>query len=100
MLIALHSQGEEIYYDFCGNAPEGARERAQKMAAAGGYRVCEPKGTAAFGGMKDWFIDEFKKEGYTLEIGKGKNPLTDLKAAYEPMAKTLLCAFENCKPGV
>jgi len=30
---------------------------------------------AVGGGFKDWFIEEFKKPGFTIEIGKGKNPL-------------------------
>ena len=26
-------------------------------------------------GYKDWFIKKFKKPGFTVEIGKGENPL-------------------------
>jgi g-D-glutamyl-meso-diaminopimelate peptidase len=26
-------------------------------------------------GYKDWFIQDYKKPGYTIEVGKGINPL-------------------------
>lgn len=75
MLLAFHSQGREIYYDFDGMAGKRSREIADKMAEESGYKVCRPEGTASFGGCKDWFIKEFGREGFTVEIGEGKNPL-------------------------
>ena len=27
------------------------------------------------GGFKDWFIEKYQRPGFTIEIGKGKNPL-------------------------
>lgn len=100
MLIAFHSQGREIYYDF--NGKEGARSReiAEKMAAVSGYSACVPEGTATFGGCKDWFIDEFGKEGFTVEMGYGKNPLSIdmLDSVYDECAKIILCVqTEMCK---
>ena len=32
-------------------------------------------GLASHGGFKDWFISELRKPGFTMEIGKGENPL-------------------------
>lgn len=75
MLLAFHSQGGEIYYDFDGMEGERAEELAQKMSEESGYSVCRPTGTASFGGCKDWFIKEFGREGFTVEVGHGKNPL-------------------------
>ncbi|MCC8169844.1 MAG: M14 family metallocarboxypeptidase [Oscillospiraceae bacterium] len=75
MLLAFHSQGEEIYYDFDGMTGKKSEEIAEKLAEESGYKVCRPTGTAAFGGCKDWFIKEFGREGFTVEIGRGKNPL-------------------------
>lgn len=75
MLIAFHSQGREIYYDYDGMAAENSKRIADKMAEASGYTVGAPIGSAAFGGCKDWFIKEFGKAGFTVEIGSGKNPL-------------------------
>lgn len=75
MLLAFHSQGGEIYYDFDGMAGERSEEIAKKLAEESGYIACAPTGTAVFGGCKDWFIKEFGREGFTVEIGHGKNPL-------------------------
>jgi len=75
MLIAFHSQGGEIYYDFDGMVAENSRNIANKMAKESGYAVSVPTGSASFGGCKDWFIKEFGKAGFTVEIGHGENPL-------------------------
>lgn len=75
MLLAFHSQGGEIYYDFDGMVGRRSEELAKKMAGVSGYSACSPTGTAVYGGCKDWFIKEFGREGFTVEIGHGKNPL-------------------------
>ena len=92
MLLAFHSQGREIYYDFDGMEGERSREIADKMAEESGYAVCRPEGTASFGGCKDWFIKEFGREGFTVEIGEGKNPLPMemLDEIYEENEKLIL----------
>lgn len=97
MLIAFHSQGKEIYYDFDGMTGKRSEEIAQKLAEESGYAVCRPTGTAAFGGCKDWFIKEFGKEGFTVEIGSGENPLpmSDLDNIYEENEKLILRAMEE-----
>lgn len=77
MVICLHSQGEEIYHGFRGIYPEGSLDIAKAMAEESGYVIAEPEGTATFGGMKDWFCDKFSRPGFTIEVGKGKNPLAD-----------------------
>ena len=56
MLLAFHSQGSEIYYDFDGMTGKHSLEIAEKMAKESGYAVCVPEGTASYGGCKDWFI--------------------------------------------
>lgn len=72
-VFAVHSQGEEIYYNYRGFEPPCAEPMARQMAAAAGYRaVCLQDSDAGF---KDWFIRQFRRPGFTLEIGKGCNPL-------------------------
>ncbi len=95
ILIALHSQGGEIYCDFEGYYPEGALETAEAMSRLSGYKVCMPVGSAAFGGCKDWFIREFDRPGFTVEVGHGQNPLpmSMLDDIYEENARLLLCAM-------
>ena len=48
---------------------------AQVAAAVSGYQVATPQGLASHGGLKDWFIEQTGRAGFTLEMGKGKNPL-------------------------
>lgn len=93
-VIALHSQGEEIYYDYGDNTPKNARLLADALAMPCGYKVCRPTGTASHGGFKDWFIKETKQCGFTIEIGKGENPLpiTDLIPIYQKLKETLFIA--------
>jgi len=97
MLIAFHSQGKEIYFDFDGITAENSRKVAEEMAKVSGYAVSMPTGSASFGGCKDWFIKEFGKAGFTIEIGSGKNPLPDdsLSEIYDENAKIILKAMEE-----
>lgn len=95
MLMAFHSQGGEIYYDFDGRAEERSRELALEFSRVSGYSPASPSGSAAFGGCKDWFINEFGKAGFTIEIGHGKNPLPTsmLDKIYRENSEILLCAL-------
>ena len=90
--LVLHSQGEEIYWRYGAKIPCGAAELAQKFADASGYRLVENAGLASHGGFKDWFISQFARPAFTIEIGKGKNPLplTDFEgvlARVEPLLR-------------
>ena len=97
ILIAFHSQGKEIYYDFDGITAENSRKLAEEMAKVSGYAVSTPTGSAAFGGCKDWFIKEFGKAGFTIEIGSGQNPLPmeKLNEIYDENAMIILKAMEE-----
>lgn len=75
MVMALHSQGQVIYYDFCGVVPMGTEEYLSRFEKVSVYRRELPSGISSYGGYKDWFIKKFKKPGFTVEIGKGENPL-------------------------
>lgn len=75
LFIAFHSQGKEIYYDFNGMENKKSKETAQAIADKCGYTAAIPKGTASFGGAKDWYIKEYHKQAFTVELGYGKNPL-------------------------
>ena len=75
LLLAFHTQGKEIYYDFEEIMGERGRQIAEFIAKETAYKVTEPTGSGLFGGCKDWFIREFHRPGFTVELGKGKNPL-------------------------
>lgn len=90
--FAFHSQGEEIYWRYGPRTPRNSEEMAKMLAVTSGYRLADPEGLAANGGFKDWFIDVFGRPGFTIEIGKGKNPLpaSDLPAIYSGVFNMLL----------
>ncbi len=75
MVIAFHSQGKEIYYEFDGKSHKDARRIACRLAQAAGYKVSIPAGFTSYSGMKDWVIDRFMLPAFTIEVGKGTNPL-------------------------
>jgi g-D-glutamyl-meso-diaminopimelate peptidase len=75
LTVSYHTQGEEIYWKFSGIEPEGAREIAENMAAVSGYSIADVPYESGFAGYKDWFIQETKKPGFTIEAGRGVNPL-------------------------
>ena len=93
-VIALHSQGEEIYWQYGDKTPERSRLMAGVMSALSGYSIEEVKGLASHGGFKDWFIERFNKPGFTIEIGKGINPLpiSDFDSIYNRIEEMLLLA--------
>ena len=97
MLVCFHSQGEEIYYDFDGCELPESKTIAEHMAAVSGYSVKRPQGTASVGGCKDWFIREFGKVGFTVEMGKGKNPLPDseIEKIYPENARIVFSCMED-----
>lgn len=92
--IAFHSQGEEIYYGFDGKIPKNSEKIANLFSIASNYKLSKPEGLAVGGGFKDWFVSEFNKPAFTVEIGLGKNPLpiSDFEKVYEKIKKMLLIA--------
>ncbi len=74
-VLTLHTQGEEIYYGNKATAPKNGAVIAEKLGKLCGYKVSHPCGSAAYGGLTDWFTEEFKKPSFTIECGKGENPL-------------------------
>jgi g-D-glutamyl-meso-diaminopimelate peptidase len=73
--FAFHSQGEEIYWYYGERTPHCALDMAKALASASGYTVSHPEGMASNGGFKDWFICTFGRPGFTVEVGRGVNPL-------------------------
>lgn len=75
LVLAYHSQGKEIYWTFQDYEMPGARELGEEFARVSGYTLTEPAFNSSFAGYKDWFIQQFRKPGYTVEVGQGVNPL-------------------------
>ena len=94
MVITLHSQGEEIYYTSGERCAPNSLSVGQIISRMTGYKLSKPEGTAAYGGFTDWFIEEFNKPSFTLECGKGENPLpfSDFDDIYMRLRKMLFVA--------
>lgn len=75
LVIAWHTQGQEIYWKFLDMEPPGARALGREMAAASGYQLEDVPYASGFAGYKDWFIQDYNRPGYTVEAGYGENPL-------------------------
>ncbi|MCR5611148.1 MAG: peptidoglycan-binding protein [Clostridiales bacterium] len=73
--VSYHTQGEEIYYKYLDKVPEGAEELAKKMAEVSGYAAADVPFRSGFAGYKDWFIQDYDRPGFTVEAGRGVNPL-------------------------
>lgn len=75
IVLAYHSQGEVIYYDFEGKATPRAKQMAKDLSELSGYGLDESDGMASCSGYKDWVIQEFYIPAFTIEVGLGENPL-------------------------
>lgn len=73
--LAYHSQGRVIFWTYLNLAPPEALNIANLYSKASGYEVADVPYEAAYAGYKDWFIKEYRRPGYTIEVGLGKNPL-------------------------
>ena len=75
LALAYHSQGKEIYWQFRDYDVPGAKELGEVMARVSGYALADTPYESSFAGYKDWFIQNFRRPGYTVEVGSGENPL-------------------------
>lgn len=75
LILAYHTQGEVIYWKYLDYEPEKSYEIAQYFGKVSGYTVEETPQESGYAGYKDWFIQEYDRPGYTIEVGRGENPL-------------------------
>lgn len=75
LVLAYHSQGRLIFWDFMDLAPPEGRAIGEEFSRASGYTLAQSTGIASYAGYKDWFIRDYRRPGYTIEVGFGRNPL-------------------------
>lgn len=95
LVLAYHTQGSVIYHTYDGVCLPCADALAQELAAASGY-VLEPvPPESANAGFKDWFLERFRRPGFTVEAGLGENPLplSQLDEMYARNAPILAAAL-------
>lgn len=75
LVLAYHTQGKVIYWQFQDYQVPGARELAEEFSRISGYALEDVPYESSFAGYKDWFIQNFRRPGFTIECGLGESPL-------------------------
>lgn len=75
LILAYHTQGRVIYWKYLDYEPPTSRELAERMGEVSGYAVELTPSESGYAGYKDWFIQDWNRPGYTIEVGEGINPL-------------------------
>ena len=75
LTISYHTQGRVIYWKFADFLPYQSREIGETFSKISGYALEDTPYSSAFAGYKDWFIQNYNRPGYTMEAGRGLNPL-------------------------
>lgn len=90
-ILTLHTQGEEIFYKSGGRCLRNSTAVAKRISKESGYRLSEATGLASFGGLTDWCVQGLGIPSFTLECGKGENPLpaSDAFSIYATLRSTL-----------
>lgn len=72
-VLAFHTQCEEIYWGFENLEPPRSEDIVNEFSRVSGYVPVKTIGSYA--GYKDWFIQDWQRPGFTVELGHGINPL-------------------------
>ena len=75
LTLSYHTQGRVIYWQYDGYDVPGSEAIARQFAAVSGYDVAATPYAAGHAGYKDWFIQDYRRPGFTIEAGSGENPL-------------------------
>ena len=75
LTLSYHSQGEVIYWQFRDYAPENARSIGELFARLSGYALAGTPDAPSSAGYKDWYLQDFRRPGYTVEVGRGVTPV-------------------------
>lgn len=92
-VLAFHTQGKEFYWGYEQMEPPESEFLACEFAKESGYRAVRFIDSHA--GFKDWFIQEYRKPGFTIELGEGVNPLplSQYEEIYEDVLGLFLAAI-------
>lgn len=72
-VLAFHTQGRVIYWGFENLEPPESEVMVNEFSRVSGYEPVQSAGSYA--GYKDWFIQDWRRPGFTVELGSGTNPL-------------------------
>ena len=92
-VLPFHTQGEVIYYGFNGIVPPGTEPLLTEFSNVSGYAPIET--VDSYAGYKDWFIQDWNRPGFTIELGRGTNPLpiSQFDQIYEAASAIMLAGL-------
>jgi len=92
-VLAFHTQGEVIFWGYENMETEAAERLVNEFARVSGYTPI--RYADSFAGFKDWFIQEWRRPGFTIEVGLGTNPLplAQLEEIYQKSLGILLASL-------
>ena len=76
LTISYHTQGNVIYWKYLDYLPQNSLEIANALSRVSGYALSVTPSESSYAGYKDWFISYYNRPGYTVEVGRGTNPLS------------------------
>ncbi len=94
VILAYHTQGEVIFWRYLDYEVAGAEDLGKEFARISGYLLDNTVETGSYAGYRDWFISTYNRPGYTIETGKGVNPLpiTQFEKIYDENLGILVTA--------
>ena len=75
LILAYHTQGEVIFWRYLNLEPAESENIAKLFQKVSGYELDDRVNTNSYAGYRDWFIDYYGLPGFTVETGRGVNPL-------------------------
>ncbi len=75
LVLSYHTQGKEIYWQFQTYTPPESLSIGRLFSKVSGYQLTDTPYNSSFAGYKDWFIQDYRRPGFTIEAGLGANPL-------------------------
>ncbi len=75
LTLSYHTQGRVIYWKYADYEPEDSYQIGRELSRLSGYALELTPPYSANAGYKDWFIQNYNRPGYTIEVGVGVAPL-------------------------
>jgi len=72
-VLAFHTQGEVIYWGYENMEPAESAAIVNEFGRVSTYEPVQM--IESYAGYKDWFIQKWRRPGFTVELGTGQNPL-------------------------
>lgn len=98
LILSYHTQGEVIFWRYLDYEPENAEKIGKEFARLSGYELINEFENNSYAGYRDWYISTYNRPGYTIETGRGTNPLaiSQFDKIYNDNIEILLSASKRC----